>query len=68
MVVEVALNVGGIDLGCKAQRVHEVLPQRRRRLGFLVQNVVNIVGHALEHLEDVLDGALEGLEVGDDGL
>lgn len=68
VVVEVALDVLGVDLGGEAQSVHEELAEGRRGLGLLVDHVVNVGGDALEHLEDVGDGALESLEIGDDGL
>jgi len=66
--VQVALNVGGLDLGCQAECVHQELTQRRRWLGLLVQHVVNVVGDALEHVQDVCDGRLQRVEVGHDLL
>jgi len=66
--VQVALNVGGLDLGCQAECVHQELAQRGRWLGLLVQHVVNVVGDALEHVQDVCDGRLQRVEVGHDVL
>ena len=62
--VQIALNIGGIDLGCQAEGVHQELTQRGRGLCLLVEDVVDVVRDALEHVQDVLDGALELVEVG----
>jgi hypothetical protein len=62
--VQVALNVGGVNLRCQAEGVHQELAQRRRGLSLLVENVVDVVGDALEHVQDVPDGVLELVEVG----
>ena len=66
--VQITLNVDGLNLWRQAEGVHEELSQRRRRLGLLVQDVVNVVGDALEHVQDVCDGALQGIEIGHDVL
>jgi hypothetical protein len=62
--VQVALNVGGVDLGCQAEGVHQELAQRRRGRSLLVEDVVDVVGDALEHVQDVPDGVLKLVEVG----
>lgn len=66
--VQIALDVGRVDLGGQGEGVHEELAEGARRLGLLVQDVVDVVGDAVEHLQDLLDGALQRLNVGEDGL
>lgn len=66
--IQVALNVCRVDLRRQRQGIHEELAKGAGRLGLLVQNVVDVVGNALKHLQDLLNGALQGLDVGQDGL
>lgn len=62
--VQVALDVGGVDLGGQAEGVHQELAQGGRGLGLLVEDVVDVVGDALKHVEDVADGVLQLVQVG----
>lgn len=64
MVVEVALDLLGLHLGRKGEGVHQELTEGGRRLGFLVENVGDVIGHALQHLKDLLDRTLQSLDVG----
>lgn len=61
--VQVPFNVGRVDLWCEGKGVHEELAKSRRGLGLLVKDVVDVVGDALKHLQNLLDGALERLNV-----
>lgn len=56
--IQVPLDVRGVDLGCQAERIHQELSKRRRRLGLLVQHVVDVVRDALEHIQDLMHSAL----------
>lgn len=62
--IQVTLNVLRVDLGSQRQGVHQELAQSRAGLGLLIQNVAHVVGDTLNHLEDLLNGALQRLNVG----
>lgn len=62
--IQVTLDILSVDLGSQRKSVHEELTQSRAGLGLLVQNVADVVGDTLNHLENLLDGALQRLNVG----
>ena len=66
VVVEVALDIGNIDLWCEGEGIHEELTESVVWLALFVQNVGDVLGDALEEVQGVLNGALEGLNIGND--
>ena len=64
MVVEVALDLLGLHLGCQSKGVHEELTKSGRGLGLLVEHVGDVVGDAFQHFQDLLDRTLQSLDVG----
>ena len=62
--IQVTLDVLSVDLGSQRKSVHQELSQSRARLGLLVQNVADVVRDTLNHLENLLDGALQRLNIG----
>lgn len=66
MIVEVVLDLSGVNLGSQGERAHQVLAQRVVGLLVLVEDPVDPFAHAVEQIERLLDGAAEALDVGDE--
>lgn len=67
MVVEVVLDLVGVDLGGEGQGAHKVLAQGVVGLGVLVEDAVDPLADAVEEADGLLDGLAEVLDVGDEG-
>jgi hypothetical protein len=64
--VQVPLDIGGFDLGRQSQGVQQELTQRRGRGSLLVNDGLDVAGDTVDHAEDLLNGALEGLNVSEE--
>lgn len=64
VVVEVVLDVEGVDLGGEREVVHEVLAQGLVGVALLVEDLADVARAALEQVLGLCEGADEALDVG----
>lgn len=67
MVVEVCLDSLRIDLGCKAQSVHEMLTKSRVAVPLLIQDLACVVADTVEETSDILKSPRKSVDVGNQG-
>ena len=63
MVVEVVLNLRGVDLGSQRQGVEEVLADNVVRLLILIQNTVDPLACSVKKADSLLDRSSETLDI-----
>lgn len=64
--VQVALNVSWLYLGCQCKSIEKELAQCCRSRSLFVNNRLDISRHTVDHAKNLLNCALQSLDIGED--